>query len=160
LAAGSFLVRAEGFAMKSAAMMKTKALCLLAVLFTLPAVHADEFGAMPGLWKSVYTLASDAAGNAPPPRWHCVDEAADPWVAYAQLPAERPLCKSARYERTLSSIKWKVACGAAPSEGALVFDSPKHYSGTISTGGAKGGAPRITLRVEGERRAACTSPSD
>jgi hypothetical protein len=144
---------------EESAMTTTGTLCTLAALLAIAAAaRADEFGAMPGLWKTTYSLA--ASGTPPPPRWHCVDEEVDPWSAYAQLPAVRPLCKSARYERTLSSLKWKVACGAAPSEGELVFDSPRHYSGSITSGGAKGGAPRSTVHVEGERRAACTSPSD
>ncbi|MDB5975109.1 MAG: hypothetical protein JWR07_1869 [Nevskia sp.] len=131
----------------------------LALLAACGAVRADEFGAMPGLWKTIYSLEAGKTGTAPPLRWHCVDEAADPWQAYAELDTSLHACKSATYERSLSALKWHMACGATPSEGSLVFDSPKHYSGTITTLGGKG-APRRTLHVEGERKAACTSPSD
>ena len=119
---------------------------------------ADAFGAMPGLWKIQYNLEAGQGGKAPEPEWRCVDETADPWVGYADLPAARVSCKAAHYERTLTSLKWKVACGATPSEGALVFDSPRHYSGSISRVGGDG--VRRRLHVEGERRAACTSPAD
>lgn len=132
----------------------------LLLLSRIAAAQADDFGAMPGLWKTTYSLEPGSAGTKPPLQWHCVDEEADPWQAFAQLDAHAPACKSATYERTVSSLKWHRACGAGPSEGSLVFDSPKHYSGTITARGGKAKAPPSSLRVEGERVAACTSPSD
>lgn len=132
----------------------------LLLLSGIAAVQADDFGAMPGLWKTTYSLEPGSAGTVPQLQWHCVDEAADPWQAFAQLDARAPACKSATYERTVSSLKWHRACGTAPSEGSLVFDSPKHYIGTVTLLGGKGRAPNNSLRVEGERVAACTSPSD
>jgi hypothetical protein len=137
-----------------------------AALLWCGAAGADQFGAMPGLWKTLYELQPpDPKAAAPAPRYHCVDENADPWQDYAQLQEPKGYsCKRIAYERTLSSLKWKLACTGPSnftSEGALVFDSPKHYSGSVTLDGTLQNYPWQTrLKVEGSRVAACTSPSD
>jgi hypothetical protein len=138
----------------------------VAALLLCGAAGADQFGAMPGLWKTTFEdLDAKAPAAAPQPRWHCADEQADPWLEYAQLREPKGYsCKRVSFERTLSTLKWKLACegpSSYTSEGSLVFDSPKHYSGTVTLGGMLQEYPWQTrLKVEGNRVAACTSPSD
>ena len=135
--------------------------CLIAV------AHADSFGAMPGLWGTTYQVQQDAAPApaAAPPRWHCVDEEADPWLEFAQLRVPKGYsCKRVSFDRTVSSLKWRLECSGPASfvnEGSLVFDSPKHYSGEVRLSGSLMDYPIQTrIRLEGSRKAACTSPSD
>jgi hypothetical protein len=45
--------------------------------------------------------------------------------------------------------------------GAIIFDSPQHYRGWVRFSGTLMGYPlHSSSRVEGTRKAACTSPSD
>jgi hypothetical protein len=155
--------------------MRAIAVCagVLAALLAPASATADEFRALPGLWKTTYELQGAVAGGAADAKvvWHCVDEAADPWVSFAQL-QDLPGMKCARpllqYQST--SLKWKTECyGPGPagsadvirSEGAIVFDSPQHYTGWVKFSGTLMGYPlQSGSKVEGSRQAACTSPSD
>jgi hypothetical protein len=145
---------------------------LLAGMLVPAAAQADEFLAMPGLWKTTYELE----GAGPEPRepkvaWHCVDEQADPWVVFAQL-QDLPgmTCSRSSLQRNSTSLKWKTRChGPGPEavadviegSGAIVFDSAQHYTGWVKFGGTLMGYPfQSGSKVEGSRKAACTSPSD
>jgi hypothetical protein len=45
--------------------------------------------------------------------------------------------------------------------GAIVFDSPQHYTGWVKFSGTLMGYPlQSGAKIEGLRKAACTSPSD
>jgi hypothetical protein len=129
----------------------------------------DEFLAMPRLWKTSY----EVGGGAEQPRvvWHCVDEAADPWMSFAQLQDLSGMtCKRSSQERNSTSLKWKTQCrGPGPDgvadvievSGAILFDSPQHYTGWVKFSGTLMGYPlQSGSKVEGTRKAACTSPSD
>jgi hypothetical protein len=141
---------------------------LLLLSGSIFAAGADSFGAMPGLWKTTYLGVQAEAKPAEPaaqPRWHCVDEKADPWSAFAQLQEPKGYsCKRVSFERTVSSLQWRLECGGPfgfVSEGSLVFDTPKHYSGEVKLDGALMDYPiQARIKVEGVRVAACTSPSD
>ena len=145
---------------------------LLAGMLVCAAAQADEFLAMPGLWKTTYEL--EGAGPEPhEPKvvWHCVDEEADPWVAFAQL-QDLPgmTCSRSSLQRNSTSLKWKNQCrGPGPDtvadvievSGAIVFDSPQHYTGWVRFSGKLMGYPLSSgSKVDGIRKAACTSPSD
>ena len=140
---------------------------LLLLSSAIGVAHADSFGAMPGLWSTTYQVQQDAA--PPPadaqPRWHCVDEAADPWLEFAQLRVPKGYsCKRVSFDRSVSSLKWRLECSGPSSfvnEGSLVFDTPKHYSGEVRLSGSLMDYPVQTrIKLEGNRKAACTSPSD
>jgi hypothetical protein len=129
-----------------------------------PNVGADEFEAMPGLWKT--TLRSWPAEKDPTHvQWRCVDEGADPWVAFARLPVmPHEICTRKGFVRTDTSLKWRLDCTGdvnVSNHGFLVFDGAKHYSGKVRLTGTVVGYPvEQEIRVEGTRRAACTSPQD
>ena len=145
----------------------------LAAALLPAAARADEFLAMPGLWRTSYEVDGTAEKPADEPRvvWHCVDEAADPWVAFAQL-QDLPgmTCKKASQGRNSTSLKWQAQCrGPGPDtaadvievSGSIVFDSPQHYRGWVKISGTLMGYPLQTRsKVEGTRKAACTSPAD
>jgi hypothetical protein len=139
----------------------------------IPAAQADEFLAMPGLWKTTYELEGANPGTREQQRvvWHCVDEQADPWGSFAQL-QDLPgmTCSRSSLQRNSTSLKWKLQCrGPGPdtvadvveASGAIVFDSPQHYTGWVKFSGTLMGYPlQSGSKVEGTRKAACTSPSD
>jgi hypothetical protein len=149
----------------------------LAAVLIPAAARADEFLAMPGLWRTTYEVDGTAdifdqpRADAPRVVWHCVDEAADPWLAFAQL-QDLPgmTCRKASQERNSTSLKWQAQCrGPGPDtaadvvevSGSIVFDSPQHYRGSVRISGTLMGYPVQTRsKVEGTRKAACTSPAD
>jgi len=157
--------------------MKALPLCcgVVAGLLGPSGTRADEFLALPGLWQSTYEIhgVDHAAEDPGVPRivWHCVDEAADPWTAFAQL-RDLPgmACVRNPLERTSTSLKWRMECRAPgpgaradviETTGAIVFDSAQHYTGWVKLSGMLMGYPwQSTAKLEGWRRAACTSPAD
>jgi hypothetical protein len=146
---------------------------LLAGVLLPAAAQADEFLAMPGLWKTTYELEGASPETREQPRvvWHCVDEQADPWASFAQL-EDLPgmTCSRSSLQRNRTSLKWIMQCrGPGPdtvadvieASGAIVFDSPQHYTGWVKFSGTLLGYPlQSGSKVEGSRKAACTSPSD
>ena len=64
---------------------------------------------MPGLWQTTYEV--EGAAGKTNVVWHCVDEAADPWVAFAQL-QDLPgmTCTKVSLERNSTSLKWQSRC--------------------------------------------------
>jgi len=140
-----------------------QALLLAALSLRSRPAAADEFMALPGLWKTTITSAAGAA--APEVQWHCVDEDADPWVDFAQIDAAKDAaCTRTSFERTATSLKWQLDCSApwpVRNEGSIVFDAPAHYSGSVKLKGTLMSYPLDQLvHLEGQRYAACTSPSD
>jgi hypothetical protein len=146
---------------------------LLAGVLIPAAAQADEFLAMPGLWKTTYEIEGASLQTREQPRvvWHCVDEQADPWASFAQLQDVPGMtCSRSSLQRNSTSLKWKMQCrGPGPdtvadvidASGAIVFDSPQHYTGWVKFSGTLLGYPlQSGSKVEGSRKAACTSPSD
>ena len=143
----------------------------VAVLSVSAVVRADEFLALPGLWMTSYVVRGKPGQRTPRVLWHCVDEETDPWVSFAQL-HDLPgmTCTRPSLQRTSTSLKWQIQClgpGATASadvvnsEGAVLFDSPQHYTGWVKFSGALMGYPLESVSdIEGTRHAACTSPED
>ncbi|HWX67758.1 MAG TPA: DUF3617 family protein [Rhodanobacter sp.] len=121
--------------------------------------HADpgDFAAMPGLWKIVTTPVDHGRRGKPVIEWHCVDEGADPWTAFAAvpLPALAP-CQRSNPHRSSTDLTWEVSCGGnSQGRGRVGFDSAEHYTASIVLQDRG-----EIVHVEGQRRAACTGPSD
>jgi hypothetical protein len=148
--------------------MKAKVALILLLLTRLPSITnalADDFEAMPGLWKTTLSIGESSRHDPTYIQWHCVDEGADPWIAFARLPVlPHESCTRKGFVRTDTSLKWHLDCTGEFSithQGSLVFDSARHYTGRVELTGTVMGYPvEEVLRVEGERRAACTSPQD
>jgi hypothetical protein len=116
-----------------------------------------DFAAMPGLWKIVTTPVDHGRHGEPVIEWRCVDEGADPWTAFAviPLPALAP-CQRNSQHRSSTSLTWTMSCGGnSQGRGRVGFDSAEHYTASIVL------QDRGEIaQVEGQRHAACTSPSD
>ena len=132
---------------------------MIAILGSLASgAHADpaDFQAMPGLWKMVIATSKDGHTGKPVVVWHCVDEGADPWAAFADrlpVPAD---CQRTDAHRGSTALAWNVHCTqGGDGRGNVNFDSPEHYVGSIVM--QKAGE---IAHAEGQRYAACTSPSD
>ena len=114
---------------------------------------------MPGLWKMVLTPVHDGHPGKPTIQWHCVDEGADPWVAFASfLLPELASCQRGQAHRSSTALAWTLNCAGNPPSGGhghVDFDSAEHY-----TAGVELQDRGEVIRVEGRRYAACTSPSD
>jgi hypothetical protein len=140
-------------------------LVLTLLILSTPRTDAEnDFMAMPGLWKTTFRI-QPASKSRDQTIWHCVDEAADPWISFAQLQVpEHESCLRKSYTRTATVLKWQVDCKGpftAINEGSINFDAATHYTGTIRMQGTFMGYPtNDVIAVEGERIAACTSPSD
>ncbi len=136
------------------------ALIVLAGLVSPPS-RADpgDFGAMPGLWKTVTTPVDHGRRGKPVTAWHCVDEGADPWLAFASIsiPVLDP-CRRTDPHRGSTALAWAMDCaGRRPTHGRgrVDFDSAEHYTASVTLQDRGD-----VVQVEGRRYAACTSPSD
>lgn len=137
------------------------ALLVAAGLLGSTAALADpaDFQAMPGLWKVILRLVEHGHPGQPKITWHCVDEGADPWIEFAKIdvPGQNQ-CLVENKHRSSTNLTWTTSCQGAPSAtgtGRVDFDSPEHYTASITMKGRG-----EVVRVEGKRYAACTSPSD
>jgi hypothetical protein len=126
---------------------------------------ADEFGALPGLWKTTLRIQGAGKPQAPVVQWHCVAERASPWISFAQLDVPSGAdCKHTDFVRTSTSLKWRLDCNgqfAVTNQGSITFDNPHHYTGKVTLTGTIFGYPiDDVVSVEGEDMAACTTPAD
>jgi hypothetical protein len=147
-------------------MKNLAAVAVLLVIIFLPLKGpAEEFKALPGLWKT--TLHAQGKNKATPShvQWHCVIEDENPFIAFARLPmVAHETCQRKSLVRRSTSLQWQLDCTGdftLTNEGSLNFDTAKHYTGTVKLTGMVMGYPiDEILSVEGSRFAACTSPSD
>lgn len=135
-------------------------LMLVAAGLGSTASRADpgDFQAMPGLWKIVVRVIDHGQPGPPTVRWHCVDEDADPWLMFANLPVLDASCLRNDQHRSSTALTWALNCAGHPpmsGHGRVDFDSAEHYTASIELQGRG-----EVVRVEGQRYAACTGPSD
>ena len=129
--------------------------------FGSSAAHADaaDFQAMPGLWKITTHQLNHGHPGRPSVQWHCIDEGADPWASFTDFPIPDALsCQRSDQHRSSTGLTWAVSCsGRSPvnGHGRVDFDSAEHYTASIALQGRG-----EVVRIEGQRHAACTSPSD
>ena len=112
-----------------------------------------DFQAMPGLWKiTLHALKDGHAQNQV--TWKCFYDGGDPWTTFADAMQPDANCQRSGEHRTSTALAWQASCGAHKGAARIVLDSPQHYSGEVAIDG------QASLNVEGQRYAACTSPSD
>jgi hypothetical protein len=123
--------------------------------------HADpaDFQAMPGLWKITVHKLDHGKSSPPSILWHCIDEGADPWVAFANFSIpEDSQCQRNDKHRSSTALAWTLTCASHPpvhGRGRVDFDSAEHYTASIVLQDRG-----EVIRVEGKRYAACTSAND
>jgi Protein of unknown function (DUF3617). len=132
---------------------------LVAGSFCSSPCRADpgDFAAMPGLWKIVTTPVDHGHRGKPVIEWRCVDEGADPWTAFAVIPLPAlATCQRSNQHRSSTELTWAMSCGGnSQGRGRVGFDSAEHYTASIVLQDRG-----EIVQVEGQRRAACTGPSD
>jgi hypothetical protein len=143
-------------------LLRTAAIVLFAIAG--PA-GADDFLAMPGLWKITFKVQSGHGATQRKAQWHCADDEVDPWINFVPKPqAASGNCTRTSSERTATSLRWSMICKGNPdviSEGQLQFDAADHYSGTLTESWLHDGhAMKRHITIEGSRQAACTTPED
>jgi uncharacterized protein DUF3617 len=138
---------------------------LLVIIFVPLRGTAEEFKAMPGLWKTTLHAQGQNKSTRSYVQWQCVIEDENPFIAFARLPiVAHDTCERKSFVRRSTSLQWQLDCTGdftLTNEGSLNFETAKHYTGTVKLTGMVMGYPiDEVLSVEGSRVAACTSPSD
>jgi hypothetical protein len=121
-----------------------------------PGAHADpgDFQTMPGLWKITLHTIKDGRAGPDAVKWKCLYDGGDPWETFVDVMVPDASCQRSGEHRTSTALAWNVSCGAHSGHGHIDLDSPQHYTGNVKLDG------HDALKVEGQRYAACTGPSD
>ena len=139
--------------------MKRTAIVALLVPLALPALAADP---QPGLWQ-VTVKSSGAGGSA---REHvstsCVTPEQAKNIQSGFGPPENPNmpCKRTSFERQGNRVTYHVQCtmqgGTSEGDGTFIFDTPTHYSATVTNRIAMHGQTITTNTImEGRRVGEC-----
>jgi hypothetical protein len=136
---------------------------LTAALSITSSARADSLNAKPGLWTT--TVQSTSNGRSQPPRTgsRCIRpddiQAANRGFMLDPNAPNNP-CKRTDFHATSTSIDWKYECSgqiAMISVGLIKFDSPEHYTGTVTMKGTVMGNPIDNMiRMDGKWVGACT----
>jgi uncharacterized membrane protein len=131
------------------------------------AAEHQELKATPGLWKITYRVRVSGQPDPVILKWRCVSEEQmdDPASAFARPLADQGTCQRSGYTQNSASMSWKYHCSSQDtildSRGAIKFDTPLHYTGQVKISGMAMGFPIANvIAIEGDHRAACTSPED
>lgn len=101
-------------------------------------VNPPNLNAKPGLWKLVNPDVSDGHIH-PASATHCIksqDIRAHNWLFLLDPAASDATCTRTVFNAPSNSIEWKFVCSGQASritEGSVKFDTPEHYTGTLST---------------------------
>ena len=138
--------------------MKRTAIVALLVLTALAAHAADS---QPGLWQ--VTAKNSAAGG--PPREHVSTSCVTPEQVknlQSGVGSENPNmpCKRTSFERQGNRVTYHVQCtmqgGTSEGDGTFIFDTPTHYSATVTNRIAmQGQTITTTTTMEGRRVGEC-----
>lgn len=131
-------------------------------LLTAPA-GADDLTIEPGQWKVTSRTVLNGAATPPTVKARCLtpEQARD--VAGTFGPAMGTVnstCKPAEFETTGRKLKWRLECRGQLDiavAGEFDFDSPSHYTATVSSKGwmADSLISDVKTELEGERIGAC-----
>jgi Domain of unknown function (DUF4189)/Protein of unknown function (DUF3617) len=107
--------------------------------------NPPSLNAKPGLWKLINQDVSDGQIQPAFTGTRCIkpkpeDIVADNWVFLLDAAASDATCHQTGIHTSSNSIEWKFVCsGQDPRtrEGSVKFDTPGHFTGTVSTKGGK-----------------------
>jgi Protein of unknown function (DUF3617) len=138
------------------------AAALLAALAIVPSARADGLNAKPGLWKT--TIEAESNGTKQPPRSgeRCIKpediQQANRGFLLDPAAPNNP-CKRTDFHSSATSIDWKYECTGQvtmTSQGSIKFDTPQHYTGTVSMKGTvMGNAINNVMHMDGKWVGAC-----
>ncbi len=136
---------------------------LLALAAVLSASLAHAEGLQPGLWRILTHPVIDGAAGREQQNTRCLTPAdvADPDKTFSPVGSTvNSTCQMVEHELTPGRLKWHLQCtGQLDMDltGEFLFDTPEHYSATITTASSMQGrrlqAGRMT--VEGQRVGEC-----
>jgi hypothetical protein len=135
-------------------------LCALAVP-TMPAAAEDLIE--PGQWKVTTNTLMNGAAAPPQVKARCLtpEQTIDIGKTFGPAGATvNSACERTEYEAAGRKLKWRLQCKGQfdmDVAGNFNFDSPVHYTATITTKGWMAGSlvSDVTTKLEGERVSEC-----
>ena len=121
-------------------------------------------GPRPGMWKVTTRVNREGATSEPNSQTNCVTVAQmkDPGQSLMPPDTADEKCTRTHYEWTGAKLNWRMQCSgkmAMSGGGDIVFDTPEHYRGKITTTGSINGHDfTSTIMLEGERVGECPNP--
>jgi hypothetical protein len=136
-------------------------LCALPVLIV--SSEASDLTIEPGDWKVTSITAVNGATTPPAVKGRCLtpEQAGDVTKTFGPVSGTvNSTCEPAEYETTGRILKWHLQCKGQLDLDVLAnfnFDSPSHYTATISSKGRMAGAliSDVKTEIEGERVGEC-----
>lgn len=136
-------------------------LCALHLL-SVPA-WAEDLTIQPGQWNVTSQTMMNGAATQPTVKGRCLtpDQASDVIKTFGPaMGTVNSTCKPAEFETKGRKLKWRLECrGQLDLEvlGDFDFDSPTHYTATVSSKGWMAGSlmSDVKTELEGERVGEC-----
>lgn len=139
----------------------------LALLWLLPALTvsaaADDLAVAPGQWKVTSNTVMNGQTMPPAAKARCLtpEQAGDVAKTFGPVSGTiNSTCEPAEYQTTGTELKWHLQCrGQLDLDvlGNFNFDTPSHYTATISSKGRMAGQliSDVKTELEGERVGEC-----
>ncbi len=120
-------------------------------------------GIAPGEWKLTETIIMNGNRTPAQTRTRCLspEQAGDTAATFS--PEYRTVnsgCERVEFSSSATALRWRMRCTGQMDmdvAGDFVFDTPRHYTGTIVSKGAMGGREFVntTVSIEGEHVGDC-----
>jgi len=131
--------------------------------FCLMTGNAAADGIAPGEWKLTETVVMNGNKSAPQTRTRCLspEQAGDTAATFS--PEYRTVnsdCERVEFNSTPTALRWRMRCTGQMDmdvSGDFTFDTPKHYTATITSKGAMAGREFVnsSVSIEGEHIGEC-----
>ncbi len=143
--------------------MPMKPLAIAAALYVLGLAAAAADGIAPGEWKLTETIVMNGEQTTAHVRSRCLtpEQAADTAKTFSpEYGTINSACQRVEFSSTATALKWRMTCTGQMDmdvAGEFNFDTPTHYTATISSRGAMAGREFVNSRVaiEGEHVGEC-----
>ena len=137
---------------------------VIAALIASATLAGAADGPRPGMWKVTTRVNREGTTSEPNSQTNCVTAAQmkDPGQSLMPPDTADEKCTRTHYEWTGAKLNWRMQCSgkmAMSGGGDIVFDTPEHYRGKITTTGSINGHDfTSTIMLEGERVGECPNP--
>jgi hypothetical protein len=124
---------------------------------------ADDLAIQPGQWKVTSNTVMNGTAMQPAVKARCLtpEQAADVARTFGPVSGTvNSTCEPAEYQTTGTELKWRLQCRGQLDldvSGDFNFDSPSHYTATVSSKGRMAGVlmSDVKTELEGERVSEC-----